>query len=617
MHVLLGETKEAISHQTQQQERRHEDGKSEECLRDLFQTNPKDDRERIIRRKDNTPTLFKSSYEWILNIEEFRRWRTDPESRRLWIRGDPGKGKTMLLCGIIEELEKSDPRSLCYFFCQATVPALDNATSVLRSLVLQLAQKYPWLRSQVLAVYENGGKTRFNDHNAWGTMYELLNSMLSDPQLDGIVPSCFSSSKISRQISRAKVIISSRKWTEIGEVLGEDDTNGSAITLELHDDLISKAVHSYIDREVEQLASRKKLDEETCSKIRVYLRNQSQNTFLWVSLVCQALLDGGVKKRNIMKVLETFPPGLDAFYERMISSLPSLDEDLYKEILSVVSILKRPVTIEELLPFLQSHFSDDTESLEEVIESCGSFLNMQAEKIYFVHQSAVEFLKSSASKLSTVAERHKPGYLKRNIYDLKELSTGVAEIHTPDPDPLCALQYFCTYWVDHLADWVFDERIAMGKPMLQEDRVISEVNGFLRRKFLNWIEALSLLRQIQQALQAIQNLQVLFKRNPNSIEQGLSAFLDDANRFLLYHRVVIENTPLQLYASALLFSPEQSIVKEQFRDEAPDWVTITPGLETTWNACLQTLEGGCTIAYSQRTYPFKSIKQISQTNSQI
>ncbi|KAK1708841.1 WD40-repeat-containing domain protein [Colletotrichum lupini] len=80
-------------------------------------------------------------------------------------------------------------------------------------------------------------------------------------------------------------------------------------------------------------------------------------------------------------------------------------------------------------------------------------------------------------------------------------------------------------------------------------------------------------------------------RNPNSIEQGLSAFLDDANRFLLYHRVVIENTPLQLYASALLFSPKQSIVKEQFRDEAPDWVTITPGLEATWNACLQTLEG--------------------------
>ncbi|KXH45617.1 hypothetical protein CSIM01_09686 [Colletotrichum simmondsii] len=629
MHVLLGETKEAISHQTKQQERRHEDGKSEECLRELFQTNPKDDRERIIRRKDNTPTLFKSSYEWILNVEEFRRWRTDPESRRLWIRGDPGKGKTMLLCGIIEELEKSDPRPLCYFFCQATVPALDNATSVLRSLVLQLAQKYPWLRNQVLAVYENGGKARFNDHNAWGTMYELLNSMLSDPQLDGVLlivdalDECTTDRakllqfiKNLSTISRAKVIISSRKWTEIGEVLGEDDTNGSTITLELHDDLISKAVHLYIDREVQQLASRKRFNEITCSEIRLYLRTQSQDTFLWVSLVCQALLDGSVKKRNVMKVLETFPPGLDAFYERMISSLPLLEEDLYKEILSVMSILKRPVTIEELLPLLQSHFSDDTESLKEAIESCGSFLKIQAERIYFVHQSAVEFLKSSASKLSTVAERHKsvfwrsmdvlnrPGHLKRDIYGLKKPSTSIAEIYTPEPDPLRALQYFCTYWVDHLTDWVCEERTAMGKPHPQEDRVISEVDSFLSKKFLNWIEALSLLRQIRQAIQAIQKLQVLFNQNPNSIEQGLSAFINDANRFLLRHRVLIENTPLQLYASALFFSPEQSVVKAQFRDEAPDWVTITPGLEETWSACLQTLEYDVELAVRASTVAY-------------
>ncbi|KAK1473335.1 hypothetical protein CTAM01_16116 [Colletotrichum tamarilloi] len=145
----------------------------------------------------------------------------------------------------------------------------------------------------------------------------------------------------------------------------------------------------------------------------------------------------------------------------------------------------------------------------------------------------------------------------------------------------------------------------MGKATSQEARVISEVNTFLRRKFLNWIEALSLLRHMQQAIQAIQKLEVLFNQSPSSIDQGLSAFTHDANRFLLYHRVVIENTPLQLYGSALLFSPEQSVVKEQFKNEAPDWVTITPGLEPTWSACLQTLEGdrkcqgaASTVAYS-------------------
>ncbi|PON20625.1 hypothetical protein TGAM01_v210499 [Trichoderma gamsii] len=40
----------------------------------------------------------------ILDHSDFRQWRDDERSRLLWIKGDPGKGKTMLLCGIVNEL---------------------------------------------------------------------------------------------------------------------------------------------------------------------------------------------------------------------------------------------------------------------------------------------------------------------------------------------------------------------------------------------------------------------------------------------------------------------------------------------------------------------------------
>lgn len=52
---------------------------------------------------------------------------------------------------------------------------------------------------------------------------------------------------------------------------------------------------------------------------------------------------------------------------------------------------------------------------------------------------------------------------------------------------------------------------------------------------------------------------------------------------------MIETTPFQLYASALLFSPEESIVKRTFWHEAPKWVTMRLGLDAKWSACLQTL----------------------------
>ncbi|KAH7146737.1 hypothetical protein B0J13DRAFT_473574, partial [Dactylonectria estremocensis] len=83
------------------QEKRHQDDKDEQCLKDLHVTDPSKDKKRI---QDTKGGLLKDSYGWILDHSGFQRFRDDPQSRLLWIKGDPGKGKTMLLCGIIDEL---------------------------------------------------------------------------------------------------------------------------------------------------------------------------------------------------------------------------------------------------------------------------------------------------------------------------------------------------------------------------------------------------------------------------------------------------------------------------------------------------------------------------------
>src|SRR5205809_456068 len=65
----------------------------------------------------------------------------------------------------------------------------------------------------------------------------------------------------------------------------------------------------------------------------------------------------------------------------------------------------------------------------------------------------------------------------------------------------------------------------------------------------------------------------------------------DARRFILSHKGVIEMAPLQVYASALVFSPTRSVVRKYFQAEEPDWITTKPAMEADWSACLQTLEG--------------------------
>ena len=111
--------------------------KQNKCVQDLRPSDPRDDKKRIEETKGG---LVADSYRWVLNNTAFRQWHNDQHSRLLWVKGDPGKGKTMLLCGVINELQSCIPQTalLSYFFCQATDSRINSATAVLRGLLYML-----------------------------------------------------------------------------------------------------------------------------------------------------------------------------------------------------------------------------------------------------------------------------------------------------------------------------------------------------------------------------------------------------------------------------------------------------------------------------------------------
>jgi predicted NACHT family NTPase len=77
-----------------------------------------------------------------------------------------------------------------------------------------------------------------------------------------------------------------------------------------------------------------------------------------------------------------------------------------------------------------------------------------------------------------------------------------------------------------------------------------------------------------------------FDRSPD-----LRAFIQDATRFAVSSRSIIERAPLQVYCSALVFAPEESIIREIFEGYIPLWIQRKPKVEAHWSAMLQTLEG--------------------------
>jgi hypothetical protein len=344
-----------------------------------------------------------------------------------------------------------------------------------------------------------------------------------------------------------------------------------------------------------------------------HLSLNANDTFLWVALVCQDL--ESIPKLAILERLNDFPPGLDALYERMMKQIRNSNyTNLCNRILASIAIVYRPVTLPELASLMDvlEDMSDDVESLQKIIGFCGSFLTVRKDAIYFVHQSARDYLLVKVFNEifpSGEEETHYNIFLKslevmsrtlrRDIYSLNVPGISIDQVKKPEPDPLAVARYSCIYWVDHLIDCH-----ARGNTTNNlEDS--GPVYNLLRKSCLYWLEALSLMKSLPDGIVIIMKLEnllvsfsILFNyirrkktklktdKNPN-----LRAFIHDARRFALYNRPVIEQAPLQSYCSALVYSPEKSIVRDTFENCIPSWIQRKPRVQEHWSAALQTLEG--------------------------
>jgi WD40 repeat protein len=67
--------------------------------------------------------------------------------------------------------------------------------------------------------------------------------------------------------------------------------------------------------------------------------------------------------------------------------------------------------------------------------------------------------------------------------------------------------------------------------------------------------------------------------------------LADAYQFARHNQYIADLAPLQLYASALVFAPDISIIKSRFESCMPPWLLNPPRIETSWRGDVLKLEG--------------------------
>ncbi|KAF6814538.1 hypothetical protein CMUS01_12625, partial [Colletotrichum musicola] len=499
-------------------------------LADLRVTDPRDDKTRI---EDTKGGLLTDSYVWVLQNPDFCQWRDDKDQRLLWVKGDPGKGKTMLLCGIIDDLQATRKgKPLSYFFCQATDEQLNTATAVLRGLIFMLLGQDPSLVSYITKEYDIIGKDLFQGKKAWQPMARIFKDMLRDSNLRGVYLIVDALDECSNgleqlldlivetsQSTSAKWLVSSRNWWQIEEQLC---TVAQRLSLEVNASSVSTAVDSYIMVKVSHLSKLKGYRDDTARKVRQYLSSNADGTFLWVALVCQALKK--IDRWRALERIKSFPPGLDALYGRMMQQIGGEeDSKLCRQILALVVTTYRPPSLAEsttLIKECHDVAADDPEFLQHIISLCGSFLTIREDIVYFVHQSAKDFLMNKAYAAfdqifpDGIARQHHAIFsrslevlsktLRRDIYELRNPGSSIEDISPPNPDPLGPVKYSCMHWIDHLQQANSADSPARGD--LQDNAC---VHTFLKCHYLHWLETQSLLQGMPRAVLAMQKLQTL------------------------------------------------------------------------------------------------------------
>ncbi|KAF3189595.1 hypothetical protein TWF225_002737 [Orbilia oligospora] len=392
----------------------------------------------IERRKDK---LINRSYQWVKDHQTFKDWLTKG-FQILHLIGGAGKGKTMIMIGLINEFESGTkiprendnelqetlflpgPIYFSYFLCQGTNDHLNSAHSVLKGLLLLLLRKHQNLAIHLQKRYDLIGADSFANMIDINLLQLFLFEILDDPS-DPSVVFCI-------------------------DALDE----------------------CFVDQ-IEQL---------------------------------------DIKTRG-----RCF------------------------DILATAAIVYHPLRLEEMgtIAIMADHLPD----IRRLVKLCGCFLSIENDSVYFIHQSAKDYLVSDHSRLFATAgttSRHKnvfnsciqtlsnPVVLKKDIAGLGWPGTLYTEITTKQRSCVTKIAYACCYWATHLET---------------------------------------------------------FWENDN-----LQEILLDAKEFLRHNFSRIEQSPLQIYSSAFILSPPRSLTTTMNAHRLSEWLDPESrgSSDETWSSC-QTL----------------------------
>jgi nucleoside-triphosphatase THEP1 len=419
VHMNIAEDGLAVSRKSLHiQQKEHDQKLSDQqakCLQ-LFRLTKSSEHATYEWYKDRIAERVEGTCMWFLNHPHFQEWRRK-ESGPLLVSADPGCGKSVLAKYLIDHV-LPESSTVCYFFFKDRVQ--NTVREALCALLHQLFSQKRGLLMHAMKQYDKDGAGLVNSTSSlWSVFGEAVQDANAGSVtiiLDALDECAESETRdllqyMETQVrnsgsrnAKLKLLMTSRPYEHVVSELHGLSQAFPRIRIPGEDEseTISQEVNCVIRHRVDQFATERKLSDDIKACLQDQLLKMEHRTYLWVYLVFDYLQDFHFKRtpRGMASTFDALPKSVHQAYEQILNK--SQDHPTVQKALAIILTASRPLTLAEMSVAME--VDEKTKSIDDLdlehehdfksrLRSwCGLFVSVYHGKIYFLHQTAREFL---------------------------------------------------------------------------------------------------------------------------------------------------------------------------------------------------------------------------------
>ncbi|KAH6855587.1 hypothetical protein B0I37DRAFT_301797, partial [Chaetomium sp. MPI-CAGE-AT-0009] len=412
-----GEIRDLLSEKQQIEEER----KTQECHQTFRLTRGGTEDDSYEWYKGRVEDRVEGTCEWFLKHENFQSW-LKRDTGPLLVSADPGCGKSVLAKYLIDHvLPSGGEANICYFFFKDQDQ--NTLSQALCALLHQLFSQQPALIRHAMPKFaENGSKVVTNTKSLWDILKAATEDAAAKPTtfvldaLDECVETDFrelmqhltaffvGNSVPSRKV---KFLLTGRPYSTVLSGFRDLVDAFPYIRIPGEDENSSDAISKEVDHVIRHRVRKLRLSKHIEGYLEQRLVNVGHRTYLWVYLVFDYLEAEGFQKTKtgVDLVLQNIPTTVNHAYEKILAR--HRGSPMAQKTLSIILAASRPLTVAEMNVAVSisvssgSRDNPDTgrvelESEDDFRETlrrvCGLFVSIYHDRVYFLHQTAREFL---------------------------------------------------------------------------------------------------------------------------------------------------------------------------------------------------------------------------------